>query len=156
MDNSEMSTMELVQQQIMELIPHRHPFLLLDGMVDVAPGISGTGIKALSEDESSYESADCFMVPAALIIENMAQTAAVVLASAKLSATPAAASKDEAVFLATLKSIRFFQPVTPGKTLRCHVVVDRKFRNMATVHCETKVDHEVIATGSMVLGTSES
>ncbi len=73
--------------RIMHAIPHRYPMLLIDRMVDVVPHVSAVGVKNVSVNESFF--AGHFpnhpVMPGVLIIESMAQTAAVLVAKWSIS-----------------------------------------------------------------------
>ena len=68
-------------QRIMEMIPHRHPFLMIDKVVDMVANARATGIKSVSINESFFQGHFPArpVMPGVLIIEAMAQTAAVLV-----------------------------------------------------------------------------
>jgi 3-hydroxyacyl-[acyl-carrier-protein] dehydratase len=100
--------------RIMELIPHRYPMLLIDRVDDIVPDVSATGIKAVSGNEPFF--AGHFpgrpIMPGVLIVEAMAQTAAV---HAILSMGEAAS--DKLVYFMTISEAKFRKPVEPGMLL---------------------------------------
>jgi 3-hydroxyacyl-[acyl-carrier-protein] dehydratase len=104
--------------RIMELIPHRYPMLLIDRVDDVVPDISATGIKAVSGNEPFF--AGHFpgrpIMPGVLIVEAMAQTAAV---HAILSMGDQAA--DKLVYFMSISEAKFRKPVEPGMLLALKV-----------------------------------
>ena len=73
--------MTLTSNQIQELIPHRYPFLLVDRMIDIIPGVSGIGEKCVSANEPHFTGhfPDLHIMPGVLIIEALAQVGAVVI-----------------------------------------------------------------------------
>jgi 3-hydroxyacyl-[acyl-carrier-protein] dehydratase len=109
---------EIDIQRIMEMIPHRHPFLLIDRVVDVVSGQSAVGIKNVSINEAYFQGhfPKRPVMPGVLIIEAMAQTAAVLVVQ---SLGPGAEGK--LVYFMSVDSARFRRPVTPGDQLRVHV-----------------------------------
>lgn len=108
---------------ILTAIPHRYPFLLIDRVVDLIRGESAVGIKNVTVNEPFF--AGHFpnhpVMPGVLIIESMAQTAAVLVVS---TLGPEAAGK--VVYFMSIDGAKFRRPVTPGDQLR--VAVSRKQR----------------------------
>ncbi|MEK9671601.1 MAG: 3-hydroxyacyl-ACP dehydratase FabZ [Rhodospirillaceae bacterium] len=110
-------TMDLDINKIMELIPHRYPFLLVDRMLDVSPLKSGVGIKNVTINEPFFEGhfPGHPIMPGVLIIEAMAQTAGIIVKVGLDNADGAL------VYFMTVDSARFRKPVVPGDTLRIEV-----------------------------------
>ncbi len=104
--------------RIMELIPHRYPMLLIDRVEDVILDVSAVGIKAVSGNEPFF--AGHFpgrpIMPGVLIIEAMAQTAAV---HAILSMGESA--QDKLVYFMSIAEAKFRKPVEPGMMLTLKV-----------------------------------
>lgn len=122
--------------RIMHAIPHRYPFLMIDRVVDVVRDRSAIGIKNVSVNENFF--AGHFpghpVMPGVLIIESMAQTAAVLVVE---TLGPDAAGK--VVYFMSIEGAKFRRPVVPGDQLRIHVTKERnrgqvwKFRAVARV-----------------------
>ncbi len=122
--------------RIMELIPHRYPFLLIDRMIDVVSGESATGVKNVSINEPFFQGhfPNHPVMPGVLIIEAMAQTAGVLVME-----TIGAEAEGSLVYFLSIDSARFRKPVIPGD--RLHVRVEKirnrgdvwKFKGEATV-----------------------
>src|ERR1700744_5008867 len=114
-------------QQIMRDIPHRFPFLMLDRVVDLVPNQSAVGIKNVSVNEPFF--AGHFphhpVMPGVLIIESMAQPAAVLVVE---TLGPEAAGK--VVYFMSIEGAKFRRPVVPGDQLRIHCVKERKRGNV--------------------------
>jgi 3-hydroxyacyl-[acyl-carrier-protein] dehydratase len=112
---------EIDIQRIMQMIPHRHPFLLIDRVVDVVTGESAIGIKNVSINESYFQGhfPQHPVMPGVLMIEAMAQTAAVLVVH-----TLGPDSEGKLVYFMSVDNARFRQPVFPGDQL--HVKVVRK------------------------------
>ncbi len=110
-------TLEIDINRIMEMIPHRYPFLLIDKVVDAIPGQSGTGIKNVTINEPFFQGhfPGHPIMPGVLIVEAMAQTAGV-LVMAGLDDV-----KDALVYFMTVENARFRKPVVPGDCLRIEV-----------------------------------
>jgi 3-hydroxyacyl-[acyl-carrier-protein] dehydratase len=113
--------------RILEMIPHRYPFLMIDKVVDIVPNLSAVGIKNVSINEPYF--AGHFpqrpVMPGVLIIEAMAQTAAVLVVQ-----TLGREAEGKLVYFMSVENARFRRPVTPGDTLHVRVT---KQRNRGTV-----------------------
>ena len=109
-------------KRIMHALPHRYPFLLIDKVVDVVPDQSATGIKNVTVNENFFQGhfPDHPVMPGVLIIESMAQTAAVlVMETLGLNAA------GKVVYFMTIENAKFRRPVVPGDQLRIEVRKDR-------------------------------
>ncbi|MBM3541459.1 MAG: 3-hydroxyacyl-ACP dehydratase FabZ [Alphaproteobacteria bacterium] len=133
---------ELDTVRIMEMIPHRYPFLMIDRLVDVIAGESAVGIKQVTSNEPHFQGhfPRRPVMPGVLIIEAMAQTAAVLVVH---SLGPTAEGK--LVYFMGIDDARFRKPVFPGDTLRIHVVKDRSRANVWRFKSEAKVDGTLVA-----------
>ena len=128
--------------QIMHAIPHRYPFLMFDRVVDVVPNQSAVGIKNVSANESFF--AGHFpnhpVMPGVLIIESMAQTAAVLVVE---TLGPEAAGK--VVYFMSIEGAKFRRPVVPGDQLRIHVTKERNRGNVWKFNAVARVDGASVA-----------
>lgn len=122
---TEVHTIDVMR--IMEMIPHRYPFLMIDRVVDVVRDKHATGIKNVSINESFFQGhfPRQPVMPGVLIIESMAQTAAVLVVE-----TLEGAAAGKLVYFMTVDSARFRRPVMPGDQLRVEV---EKLRNRGNV-----------------------
>jgi 3-hydroxyacyl-[acyl-carrier-protein] dehydratase len=113
--------------RVMQMIPHRYPMLMIDRVVDVVPDESAVGIKNISINEQYFQGhfPQRPVMPGVLIIESMAQTAAVLVVE-----TLGAAAEGKLVYFMTVDDARFRRPLTPGDAARIHV---RKIRNRGNV-----------------------
>ena len=111
--------------QIMQAIPHRYPFLLVDRVVEVVKNVSAVGIKNVSINENFFQGhfPEHPVMPGVLIIECMAQTAAVLVVE---SLGPDARGK--LVYFMTIENAKFRKPVVPGDQMRVHVVREKTAR----------------------------
>ena len=128
--------------RIMQMIPHRYPFLLIDRVVDIVAGESCVGIKNVSINEGFFQGhfpRDPVM-PGVLIIEAMAQTAAVLVVY-----TLGAAFEGKLVYFMTIDNARFRRPVFPGDRIRVHVSKERQRGMVWRFRGEAKVDDQVVA-----------
>ena len=128
--------------RIMRCIPHRYPMLLLDRMTDVVPHISAVGIKNVSANEPFFQGhfPGHPVMPGVLIIESMAQTAAVLVVE---SLGPEAAGK--VVYFMTIEGAKFRRPVVPGDQLRIHVTRERRRGSVWKFSAVARVDGVSVA-----------
>jgi 3-hydroxyacyl-[acyl-carrier-protein] dehydratase len=128
--------------RIMSMIPHRYPFLLIDKVVDIRSGESAVGIKNVSINENYFQGhfpAEPVM-PGVLIIEAMAQTAAVLVVY-----TLGEAFEGKLVYFMTVDNARFRRPVFPGDQMQVHVAKERHRGMVWRFRSEAKVDGQVVA-----------
>ena len=128
--------------RIMEMIPHRHPFLMIDRVVDAVANERATGIKNVSINESYFQGhfPTRPVMPGVLIIEAMAQTAAVLVVH-----TLGRASEGKLVYFMTVDNARFRRPVFPGDCLQVHVVKQRHRGNVWKFEGRAMVDGNLAA-----------
>ena len=124
-------------QRLMELLPHRYPFLLVDRIIEARGDEYGVGIKNVTINEPHFQGhfPEQPVMPGVLLIEGMAQTAgALCVASQPLTAKPSV------VYLMTVDKVKFRKPVIPGDQVRFHMTRTAKRRNMWWFRGEAKVD----------------
>ncbi|HWB47678.1 MAG TPA: 3-hydroxyacyl-ACP dehydratase FabZ [Stellaceae bacterium] len=133
---------EIDRQRIMEMIPHRDPFLMIDAVVDVVANERATGIKHVSADEYYFRGhfPTRPVMPGVLIIEAMAQTAAVLVVH-----TLGPASEGKLVYFMSVDSARFRKPVFPGHELHIHVTKQRNRGNVWKFEGKAKVGGQLVA-----------
>ena len=105
--------------RIQQLIPHRYPFLLIDKVIDLVSDVGATGIKNVTNNEPYFQGhfPGHPIMPGVLIVESMAQTAAVVV----METLRRTASSGMVVYFMSVDDARFRKPVVPGDTLHIHV-----------------------------------
>ena len=113
--------------RIMQLIPHRYPFLMIDRVIDVVPGMKATGVKNVSINEQFFAGhfPENPVMPGVLIIEAMAQTAACLVVH-----TLGEASEGKLVYFMSVDGARFRKPVEPGDQLHVEVTKQRSRGNV--------------------------
>ena len=113
-DNTQIINIE----RIIEMIPHRYPFLLIDRVKDIVPKTRATGIKNVTINEPYFPGhfPGKPIMPGVLMIEAMAQTAAVLVVSGLGEDT-----EGKLVYFMSVESARFRKPVTPGDQLEIKV-----------------------------------
>ena len=127
---------------VMRMIPHRYPFLMIDKVVDVVTGERATGIKNVTAGEPYFEGHFPVkrVMPGVLIIEAMAQTAAVLVVH-----TLNLESEGRMVYFMTIDGARFRKPVVPGDTLELHVSKERQRGAVWKFTGRAKVDGKLVA-----------
>ena len=128
--------------QIMRAIPHRFPFLMIDRVIDIIPGHSATGLKNVSINEQFFQGhfPSEPVMPGVLIVESMAQTAAVLVV-----ATLGPASEGKLVYFMSVEGAKFRRPVIPGDQVRVHVTKVQSRMNVWKFSAQAKVDGQVVA-----------
>src|SRR4029079_13316722 len=109
-------------KRLMELLPHRAPMLMIEKLIDIVPGVSATGIKAVSINEPHF--AGHFpghpVMPGVLIVEAMAQAAGALVVHSL-----GGANQEKIVYFMTIDKARFRHPVVPGDQLLIPVKAER-------------------------------
>jgi 3-hydroxyacyl-[acyl-carrier-protein] dehydratase len=128
--------------QIMRAIPHRYPFLMVDRVVEVHKNVSAIGIKNVTINENFFQGhfPEHPVMPGVLIIECMAQTAAVLVVE-----TLGPDARGKLVYFMTVENAKFRKPVVPGDQMRVHVVKEKQRANIWKFTAEAKVDGKVVA-----------
>ena len=128
--------------EIMQMIPHRYPFLMIDKVTDIIPDVSAVGIKNVSINEPFFQGhfPRQPVLPGVLIIEAMAQTAAVFVVE-----TLEGAAAGKLVYFMTVDEARFRKPVFPGDVLKIHVSKLRNRRNVWKFRGEARVEGRLMA-----------
>jgi 3-hydroxyacyl-[acyl-carrier-protein] dehydratase len=129
--------------RILELLPHRYPFLLVDRIVEIDGDNSCVGIKNVTFNEPQFTghfpSRPVF--PGVLLIEAMAQTAGAICVLSKLVEQ----ERPKQVFFMTIDKAKFRKPVTPGDRVELHMRKLNQRRNMWWYRGEAKVDGALVA-----------
>ena len=128
--------------RIIEMIPHRYPFLMVDRVINVVANESAVGIKNVTINEPFFQghfpSRPVF--PGVLIIEAMAQTAAVLVVE-----TLGPSAEGKLVYFMSVENCRFRKPVGPGDQLHIHVSKERSRGNVWKFRGEAKVGETLVA-----------
>lgn len=156
MTETSTQTLEAVDiRDIMALLPHRYPFLLVDRIVSIDADNSAIGIKNVTASEPHFTGhfPGNPIMPGVLIIEGMAQTAGAICAKAT-------GGGKNLVYFMTIDNAKFRKPVVPGDRLEYHVNKIKQRGNIWRFHCEAMVDGVKVAEadiGAMLApGESES
>ncbi len=132
--------------QIMETLPHRYPFLLIDRIADCEPGKSITAIKNVSMNEPFFQGhfPGRPVMPGVLIIEVMAQAGGVLS-----HVTLGDVDPKPLFFLAGVNNGRFRRTVLPGDQLVVHVDVEKIRRGIWFYKCSATVDGQVAVAADL-------
>lgn len=130
-------------EEIMHMLPHRYPFLLVDRLEVEVPGEKGVGIKNVTMNEEFFQGhfPGNPVMPGVLQIEAMAQTAGAIV----VSKDEDYADKKRNVLFMSIDGVKFRKPVKPGDQLRMHVEKVRERRNIFVFHGQSMVDGQVVS-----------
>lgn len=145
--------MQLDFEEIKKLIPQRFPFIMIDKVLDVHPGKEVTTVKNISGNDIFFlgHFPDKAIMPGALIIEAMAQTAIILFA---VGSEREPTAKKPIYFLGSVKA-RFFHPVVPGDQLKIKVVNVKSMPNIAYVSGEAFVGDKKVSEAELVFSAKD-
>ncbi|KKJ77540.1 3-hydroxyacyl-ACP dehydratase [Kiloniella litopenaei] len=128
--------------EIKEMIPHRYPFLLIDRVDNIIKDEGAVGLKNVTINEPFFEGhfPRQPVMPGVLIIEAMAQTAAVLVVE-----TLDGEAAGKLVYFMTVDEARFRKPVTPGDQLKIHVTKTRSRGAVWKFEGKAMVDGKLVA-----------
>jgi beta-hydroxyacyl-ACP dehydratase FabZ len=132
-------------EEILRLLPHRYPFLLVDRVIGLEPGKSIVAIKNVTANESFFEGhfPEVKIMPGVLIVEAVAQAGGILL----YYSIPDAAKK--LVVLSKLKNIKFRKIVVPGDQIRLEAEIIKARARFATIRGRAIVDKEIVVEGEI-------
>lgn len=134
----------LNRAEIMDIIPHRDPFLLVDEIVELDPGKRSVGHWQVTGDEYFFKGhfPGQPVLPGVLIVESMAQTGAVTILSMPIF-------QGKIGYFAGIDNVRFKRKVFPGDLLVLTVDIERVFKNIGYGIGLATVDGEKVASGKL-------
>lgn len=136
----------LTIRQIMEILPHRYPLLLIDRILEIEPGKRIVGLKNVTANEQFFQGhfPGAPVMPGVLIVEAMAQCGAV-LCLRDIE------NRDEKLFyFGGIDKARFRKPVTPGDQLILEVTTLQARANTVRLHGEARVGDSVVAEADLL------
>ena len=134
-------------KEIMAILPHAYPFLLVDRIVEIEPGKRVVGIKNVTYNEPFFPGhfPGRPIMPGVLIIEAMAQTAGVLV----LNSLPQE-DREKKVFFLGIDNVRFRKPVIPGDQLRMELEITRHRQSVWGFKGKAFVDGNLVAEGDLL------
>ncbi|HBH93449.1 3-hydroxyacyl-ACP dehydratase FabZ [[Bacteroides] pectinophilus] len=131
-------------RQIMDIIPHRHPFLLVDRIEELKPGIRAVGVKAVTYDEPYFSGhfPDEPVMPGVLQIEACAQVGAVAILSLD-------ENKGKTAYFGGISSARFKRKVVPGDVLTMECEIIKRKGPVGVGKATAKVGDEIALTAEL-------
>ncbi|QOR34631.1 3-hydroxyacyl-ACP dehydratase FabZ [Clostridium sp. 'deep sea'] len=138
------------KEQIKQIIPHRHPFLLIDEITDLIPGKVAVGKKHVKIDEYYFQGhfPQEPVMPGVLIIEALAQTGAVALLSMP-------EFKGKIAYFGGIKKARFKDKVMPGDTLELSTELTSMKGRVGIGKGIAKVNGKIVATAELTFAVGE-
>jgi len=140
--------MQLDIHEILNHLPHRYPFVLIDRVIDLKLNEEITAIKNVTINEPFFPGHFPYhpVMPGVLIVEAMAQAAAV-LSFKTMNVLP---SEDSVYYFAGIDNVRFKKPVSPGDQLILNVKIDRVLKGIWKYKAQAKVDDQIVAEAEMM------
>jgi 3-hydroxyacyl-[acyl-carrier-protein] dehydratase len=137
-------------REILDSLPHRYPFLMVDRVIDMKGDESAIGIKNVTFNEPQFMGHFPAnpVFPGVLMIEGMAQTAGV------MCVTSGVVGKPKAVYFMTIDKAKFRKPVVPGDVLEYHMTKTARKKNMWWYRGEARVAGTLVAeaeVGAMLI-----
>ena len=142
--------MKLGPAEIRDLIPHRYPFLLVDRIEELEPGVRAVGIKNVTQNEPFLQGhfPDYPVMPGVLIIEAMAQVGAIgVMAGGE--------HKEKLALFAGIDGVRFRRQVLPGDVLRMEVEIERLKGRVGRGKGRATVDDERVCEAELMFAFAQ-
>ena len=129
-------------QEILAMIPHRYPLLLVDRVINMVPGESATGIKNVTMNEPQFQGhfPGSPIMPGVMIVEAMAQTSAVLVVH-----TLGDEGRDKLVYFMSIDNAKFRKPVGPGDRMYIDIQKERARGSVWKFSSVARVDDEVVA-----------
>jgi 3-hydroxyacyl-[acyl-carrier-protein] dehydratase len=151
-ENRELTTIDI--DRILQLLPHRYPFLMIDRIIEVDSDDSAIGIKNVSVNEPIFQGhfPGSPVFPGVLIIEGMAQTAGAIAIAADQT------KGRHVVYMVTVDKCKFRKPAKPGDVIEYHIRKIRRRSAMGWYEARAMVGTTLIAeaeVGAMVMVEGE-
>ncbi|MBS1160940.1 MAG: 3-hydroxyacyl-[acyl-carrier-protein] dehydratase [Proteobacteria bacterium] len=135
-------------QEILEHLPHRYPFLLVDRVLELEPNKSIHAYKNVTINEPFFVGHFPHhpVMPGVLIMEALAQAAGI-LSFKSMNEKP---SPDTVFYFAGIDEARFKKPVVPGDQLHLHIQLERQMRGVWKFIAEARVDGQLAASAKLM------
>jgi len=150
-ESKESESKELDIKELMEVIPHRYPFLLVDRILEVTPGEKARGLKNVTINEPFFQGhfPGEPVMPGVLMVEALAQVGCAAILSVP-------ENRGKLVFFAGINKFRFKGVVRPGDQLLLEVNMTQMRGSMGKGEGEIKVEDKVVASGELMFAVTQS
>jgi len=138
--------------QIMKILPHRYPFLLVDRILELEPGEKVVGIKNVTINEQFFTGhfPGHPVMPGVLILESMAQVAGVLAFAGSGTLDEIEQNmEDKVIYFMSIDKVKFRRPVVPGDQLRLEIRLTKMRGNIASLEGKAYVDETLVAEAEM-------
>ena len=134
--------------EILDHLPHRYPFILVDRVISMELGKEITAIKNVTINEPYFPGHFSYhpVMPGVLIVEALAQAAAL-LSFKTMNTKP---TEDSVYYFAGIDNARFKKPVNPGDQIVLHVKIDRVLKGIWKYSGTATVDNDIVAEANMM------
>jgi 3-hydroxyacyl-[acyl-carrier-protein] dehydratase len=141
-------------QEIVKLLPHRYPFLLVDRVIEIEPGKRIVALKNVSINEPFFQGhfPHYPVMPGVLVIEALAQAAGI-LSSKSVAKPPSAGS---VYFFVGIDNARFRKQVVPGDQLILEVEIARQSRGLWKYTARAKTDNQIACEAELMCTLREA
>jgi 3-hydroxyacyl-[acyl-carrier-protein] dehydratase len=132
--------------RVMRMIPHRYPMLLVDKVIKLKANESAVGIKNVTYNEPYFQGhfPSRPVMPGVMVIESMAQTAAVLVVH-----TLGSSAEGKLVYFMSVDAARFRRPIMPGDQMHIHVRRERRRGNVWRFAAEVMIDGQLAADATI-------
>jgi len=140
-------------EEIMQFLPHRYPFILLDRVIEIVPGERIVGLKNVTINEPFFQGhfPGTPVMPGVLIIETMAQAGGVLV----YASLPKEEKKGLVYFMGIDKA-RFRKPVVPGDQLVVEIIWTKRRANVSKMSGKATVDGQLVAEAEVMAMIGEN
>jgi beta-hydroxyacyl-ACP dehydratase FabZ len=135
-------------QEIMDMLPHRYPFLLIDRILEMEMGKRAVGIKNVTMNEPFFQGhfPGHPIMPGVLILEAMAQAGGVLA----MKSVPLDQVKSKVIYFMSIDKAKFRKPVVPGDQLRLEIDVIKQRSNIMSLRAQALVSGAVVAEAELM------
>lgn len=139
-------------RKIMELLPHRYPFILVDRIVEMVPDERIIGLKNVTINEPFFQGhfPGTPIMPGVLIVEAMAQVGAILVNTSRSEG-----KRKELIYFMGIDKARFRKPVIPGDQLILEIIAMKRRANLFKMAGKATVDGTLVAEAEVMAMTGE-